>query len=349
MSAFSKTSPFKQQKPPTPTSKLPPPPPSNLSSPTPSVKPPPIPKTLTPSPPAVPTTSSIQTKSNPPLPDKTNRGGNQLTSIQTTNLPPAPKRTSSGSSLPPTPNLREARLRQLQESAEKWVSHRKHLIRSMDNMILNLNDVKEKGLMASVGGRTGSLVGLGMMTGGVVLAPFTLGASLLAVPAGLAVTGVGVGTSVGAVAYEWKNTRDSLKQIQGEMEKDVKYAEQVIQNATLLSNCDPDCDSRILNVNDFNVKAINFILGVSGNPHKTVEDKSGVSSSTIKSGAVFGAKVIVGFNPIIGVPLDLMLIADDMEQIEKKEPASLAAVMVPVSRDLKKQLKQATEEVAENE
>lgn len=115
----------------------------------------------------------------------------------------------------------------------------------------------------------------------------------------------------------------------------------MVQKARTLSEHDPECDRRLLFIGTAYVKVIDFVYAVSGNQHNTVKEKGGLSESTVKSGMVFGAKLLVGFNPIISVPLDLMLIADDLEQIKKKEPSELSEVLKPVVEDLKKQLKNA--------
>jgi hypothetical protein len=68
--------------------------------------------------------------------------------------------------------------------------------------------------MARVGGRTGSLVGFEVATGGILLAILTGGLSLIAVLPGLAVGAGGAVTSAGASVAEWKITKDHVKTIQ---------------------------------------------------------------------------------------------------------------------------------------
>ena len=113
----------------------------------------------------------------PPLPSKDGR--NQVEQSQQ----PEPVKK-----LPPPPkvNAKELALQQLETAAQKWTTQRQTVIKLLEEMILELNDVHEKSSMARVGGRGSSLAGFGVATAGVVFAIPTGGLSLLAVLPGLA-------------------------------------------------------------------------------------------------------------------------------------------------------------------
>jgi uncharacterized protein (DUF697 family) len=285
--------------------------------------------------------------STPPLPSRNGRARQEISEEEKkTNLPPVPVKLPppppiKSTSLPPPPDSKNISFNQLEEAAKKWVEQRRQVIQLMETMILKLNKIHTNSTYARMGGRTTSLVGFGVAAGGVLLAPVTLGLSLTAVLPGLAVGAGGAITSTGASVTEWALTKQHLKTIQEQVEIDTYYANEVIEKARVLGLHDPECDSKYLFLGYSYVTVIDFVYAVSGVKHKQIKDKEGLSDSTIKSGMVFGAKVLCSFNPIISVPLDLMLIADDMESIKKKEPSSLAEVLVPIVHDLKEQLNKA--------
>jgi hypothetical protein len=154
----------------------------------------------------------------------------------------------------------------------------------------------------------------------------------------------GVATSTGASVYEWKTTRDHVGVIQGNLEYDTQLANEVIDRARVLSLHDTDCDNRFLFVDKKYVQVDTFVNGVCGGKeaHSKIRNKDGeVSDSTVKAVGLVGVKVLCGFNPIITVPIDLMCISDEVEQIKKKEPADLSPTLRHVADDLSRQLKNA--------
>jgi hypothetical protein len=116
----------------------------------------------------------------PPLPSKNGRNHGEQSQQQepVKKLPPPP----------PKVNAKELALQQLESAAQKWTTQRQTVIKLLEEMILELNDVHEKSSIARVGGRGSSLAGFGVATAGVVLAVPTGGLSLLAVLPGLAGT-----------------------------------------------------------------------------------------------------------------------------------------------------------------
>lgn len=285
----------------------------------------------------------------PPLPSRTKRQQSTSRTDEKKEEQPKPVLPSLPSlpslpqkKLPPPPKTKEIAMKNLEDSAKNWIKQRRAVISLIEEMITKLNNLHTNSTYAKIGGRTGSLAGFGVAAGGVILAPVTGGLSLLAVLPGLAVGAGGVATSTGASVTEWHLTREHLKTIQGNVEYDTMLANDFLEKVRVLGAHDPECDSRYLFTGDGYVAVIDMVYAISGVKQKKIQDKDGISDSTIKGGMVVGAKILCGFNPIISVPLDLMLIADDMETIKKKEPSSLAEVLVPVVKEFKEQLSKAT-------
>jgi hypothetical protein len=245
------------------------------------------------------------------------------------------------SNLPPPPNLADISLRRLEASAQNWVTQRKKVLRMLEEMIRELDDLHNKSGMARVGGRTGSLVGFGVATGGILLAIPTGGLSLLAVLPGLAVGAGGAVTSAGASVAEWKITKDHVKTIQEQLEADTAIANEVLERARVLSIHDANCDDKFLFVGKNYVQVNEFVWAVSGGKEaqKKIKDKNeGISEGTVKSVGLMGVKVLCGFNPVITVPIDLMMLSEEVESVKKKEPAELSPTLRAVVEDLTKQL-----------
>jgi hypothetical protein len=225
---------------------------------------------------------------------------------------------------------------ELQQTVKTWYEQRKLVIDLLSFMIESLNGLHRKASIVKVGGSAGSIVGSTLAVGGLVVAPFTGGLSLVATGVGVGLVGAGSATSIGATVTEWSQTRKEAKRIQEQIDKDTALINEIIEKTRKLQEVDSNWDSRVINFEDSSNTVMSLVLALTRG--EGTEDLT--KSNTSKAEYVAKGAMMVGMflvPRVIKVPIDLVILTDDVKRIHKKEPSKLSERIEPILKEYKEQ------------
>ncbi|KAG2378429.1 hypothetical protein C9374_008068 [Naegleria lovaniensis] len=245
----------------------------------------------------------------------------------------------------PPPSLEQANhLAQLEQDAKKWLQHRLQVIEMLQALVNDLNKVATKTTKTKIGGTASNIIGAGLLVGGVIAAPFTLGGSLLASTAGLGLVGAGTAVTVGSSIVEWKHAKKMAKLTQIELEKDTKEMNEMLRKIFEYRSIDTYMEYRVLNFENSKVTVMQFVNALVGNGAGNAVGCIGSGKLTHGSaGATSLASLLIkGAIPIVSIPVDIALLVQESKRLHGKEPSKLASKIVPVIDSLKLQTQLAT-------